>query len=82
VISRTNPAYPPLARQSGVQGEVVLVVVVGTDGKVKDVTLVSGHPLLRNAAVAAVKQWTYRPTLLDGKPVESESRIVLTFVPR
>jgi len=44
--------------------------------------VVSGHPLLRSAAVAAVKQWVYRPTYLNGKPVESESRISLNFVPR
>lgn len=82
LISHKDPEYPPLAKQSRAQGEVILLATVGVDGKVKDVKVVSGHPLLRNAAVAAVKTWTYKPTLLDGKPVESESRISLNFVPR
>jgi len=82
LISRKDPAYPPLAKQSGAQGEVILTATIGVDGKVKDVKVVAGHPLLRNAAVAAVKQWVYKPTFLNGKPVESESRISLNFVPR
>ena len=82
MISRKDPAYPPLAKQSGAQGEVILTATIGVDGKVKDVKVVAGHPLLRNAAVAAVKQWVYKPTFLNGKPVESESRISLNFVPR
>ena len=82
LVSRKNPEYPPIAKQAGAQGEVVLTAVIGADGKVKDVKVVSGHPLLRNAAVAAVKQWVYSPTILNGKPVEAESRIVLNFVPR
>jgi protein TonB len=82
LLSRKNPEYPPIAKQAGAQGEVVLTATIGMDGKVKDVTVVSGHPLLRNAAVAAVKQWVYKPTILNGKPVESETRISLNFVPR
>jgi TonB family protein len=82
LVSRRNPEYPPIAKQAGAHGEVVLTAVIGVDGKVKDVKVVSGHPLLRNAAVAAVKQWVYSPTILNGKPVESESRIVLNFMPR
>jgi protein TonB len=82
LVSRRNPDYPPLAKQAGAHGEVVLMAVIGADGKVKDVKVVQGHPLLRNAAVAAVKQWVYKPTFLNGKAVESESRIVLNFMPR
>jgi protein TonB len=82
LVSRKNPEYPALAKQAAAHGEVVLTAVIGVDGKVKEVKVVSGHPLLRNAAVAAVKQWVYSPTILNGKPVESESRIVLNFVPR
>ena len=73
LISRKDPEYPPIAKQSGAQGEVVLTATIGVDGKVKDVKVVSGHPLLRNAAMAAVKQWVYKPTILNGKPVESET---------
>jgi protein TonB len=82
LISRKNPEYPSIAKQASAHGEVVLTAVIGVDGKVKEVKVVSGHPLLRNAAVTAVKQWVYSPTILNGKPVESESQIVLNFVPR
>jgi protein TonB len=82
LVSRKDPEYPQIARQSGAQGEVVVTATIGLDGKVKNVKVESGHPLLRNAAIAAVKQWVYKPTLLNGKPVESESRISLNFVPR
>jgi protein TonB len=74
LISRKDPEYPQLAKQSGAQGEV--------DGKVKNVKVVSGPPLLRNAAIQAVKQWVYKPTLLNGKPIEAETRITLNFVTR
>jgi protein TonB len=82
LISRKDPEYPPIARQSGAGGEVILTAMIGVDGKVKDVKVVQGHPLLRNAAVAAVKQWVYKPTLLNGVPVEAETRISLNFVAR
>jgi protein TonB len=82
LISRKDPEYPQIARQSGAQGEVILTATIGLDGRVKNLKVESGHPLLRNAAMAAVKQWVYTPTLLNGKPVESESRISLNFVPR
>jgi TonB family protein len=82
LISRKDPEYPVLAKQSRAQGEVILTATIGVDGKVKDVKVVSGHPLLRNAAVTAVKQWVYKATILNGKPVESETRITLNFVPR
>ena len=82
LISRKDPEYPQLAKQSGAQGEVVLAAMIGVDGKVKNVKVVSGPPLLRNAAIQAVKQWVYKPTLLNGKPIEAETRITLNFVTR
>jgi len=82
LISHKDPDYPPIARQSGAQGQVVVTAVIGADGKVKDVKVLQGHPLLRNAAIAAVKQWVYKPTLLNGVPVEAETRISLNFVAR
>jgi protein TonB len=82
LVTRKDPEYPQIARQSGAQGEVVVTATIGIDGKVKNVKVETGHPLLRNAAVTAVKQWVYRPTMLNGKAVESESRISLNFVPR
>jgi len=82
LISRTDPEYPQIAKQSGAQGEVVLIAMIGVDGKVKDVKVESGPPLLRNAAIMAVKKWIYRPTILNGKPIEAETRISLNFVAR
>jgi protein TonB len=80
LISRKEPDYPKLARQTGVKGTVELDAIVGADGKVKSARVVSGHPMLQRAAVDAVMQWVYRPTLLNGRPVESQTRIVLNFV--
>ena len=80
LISRKEPDYPALARQTGVKGAVELDATVGTDGRVKSVRVVSGPPMLQKAATAAVMQWVYRPTMLNGKPVESQTRIVLNFV--
>jgi protein TonB len=82
LIHRTEAEYPAIAKQSGAQGEVILTAMIGVDGKVKNVKVVEGHPLLRNAAVAAVKQWVYQPTLLNGVPVEAEIKISLNFVAR
>jgi TonB family protein len=82
LVFRKDPEYPPIAKQSGAQGQVIVTAIIGVDGKVKDVKVVEGHPLLRNAAVAAVKQWIYKPTLLNGVPVEAETRVSLNFVSR
>jgi protein TonB len=82
LIFHTDPVYPQIAKQSGAQGEVVLIAMIGVDGKVKDVKVESGPPLLRNAAIMAVKKWIYRPTILNGKPIEAETRISLNFVAR
>jgi protein TonB len=74
-----EPPYPPLAKVAHVDGMVTLKAVVGCDGKVKELTLISGPPLLVSAAEAAVRQWIYRPTLLNGVPVEVETDIHITF---
>jgi protein TonB len=79
VISRTNPDYPLAARQARVQGSVVVAATVGTDGRIKSAKAVSGPPLLQNAAAAAVKQWTYKPAVLNGSPVESDTQVELKF---
>ena len=80
LISKKDPVYPKLARQTGARGAVRLTATVGKDGRVKAVKVVSGHPMLQAAAVEAVKQWIYKPTLLNGQPVETETEIVLNFV--
>ena len=70
IIRRVIPVYPPLARTARVQGMVKLEGVISTEGRIERLRVISGHPLLVQAAVDAVKQWLYRPTLLSGKPVE------------
>jgi protein TonB len=80
LIFKKDPEYPKLARQTGARGTVRLSATVGKDGHVKAVRVISGHPMLQAAAVDAVKQWVYRPTLLNGQPVETDTEIVLNFV--
>jgi hypothetical protein len=70
LISKVNPVYPPMAKSAKIQGTVKLGVLIGEDGHLMDVVLVSGHPLLVTPSIDAVRQWVYRPTLLNGNPVE------------
>jgi TonB family protein len=79
LLHRVEPDYPEAARQQMIQGAVVLDVRVGQDGGVRDVTLVSGPPLLTQAASDAVKQWQFKPRLVSGRPVEMQTRITLDF---
>lgn len=79
LLQRVPPTYPPLARQARIQGGVVLDVVIGTDGSVNSATVVSGHPLLVQSAVDAVKQWKYKPYVLDGRAVEVRTKIAVQF---
>jgi protein TonB len=74
-----EPTYPTLAKQARVQGEVVLSAVIDTNGQIQNLQLVSGHPMLVPAAIAAVKQWRYKPYLLNGQPVEVETTITVIF---
>ena len=64
----------------GVKGVVELTATIGTDGKVKSVKVDKGHPLLTKAAIDAVMQWVYRPTLLNGQPVQNDTKITLNFL--
>jgi TonB family protein len=79
LITKVNPTYPPLAKLARIQGAVELMATLGTDGRVLNVQLLSGHPLLASAAMAAVKQWVYKPALRDGKPVEVTTRVTISF---
>jgi protein TonB len=79
LINRVQPSYPPLARQTRIQGTVRLHAIIGKDGTVKELTLESGHPLLVQAALDAVRQWRYQPTLLNGEPVEVDTTIDVIF---
>ena len=79
LISSVPPEYPLVAKNAHQQGTVVVSAMVGVDGKVKSATAVSGPGLLQKAAVDAVKQWVYKPTTLNGAPVESETRVEVKF---
>ena len=79
LIHRVEPEYPEEARNRQVQGPVVLDIHIGQDGTVEDAKLVSGEPLLVDAAMAAVKQWRFQPRLVDGTPAEMQTRITLNF---
>ena len=73
------PKYPPEAGRERIEGTVVLMAVIGKDGTVRDVRVESGLALLAQAAIEAVKQWRYRPYLLNGEPVEIDSQITINF---
>jgi protein TonB len=79
LIRRVDPQYPVLARQAHVDGSVILRAFISRDGKVQDLVLVSGNPLLVHAAMDAVKQWVYKPTYLDGNPVEVLTEVSVNF---
>ncbi len=79
LIHREEPTYPTLARAARVQGDVVLSAIIDVNGQITNLQLVSGHPMLVPAALAAVKQWRYKPYLLNGQPVEVETTITVIF---
>jgi len=74
-----TPGYPPAAKAAHVQGNVIMKAIIGTDGTVKELSLVSGPPLLVQAAMDTVKKWVYKPTLLNGHAVEVITRLELKF---
>jgi len=79
LIHKVQPQYPPLARQARVQGTVVLQAVIGKDGTIQNLHVVSGHPMLTASALEAVKQFRYKPYFLNGEPVEVETTINVIF---
>jgi len=79
LINRVQPQYPPLARQTRISGTVRLHAIISKDGSVQQLEVLSGHPLLVQAALDAVRQWKYRPTLLNGEPVEVDTTIDVIF---
>jgi len=80
IVRRVEPHYPPRAQAARVHGEVVLQAQIGKDGGIEGLRVVSGHPMLAGAALAAVGQWRFHPYLLNGSPVEVEARITVRFV--
>jgi protein TonB len=79
ILSKVPPVYPPLAKSAHVSGVVRLAAVLGKDGTVQELHVLEGPPLLIQAALDAVKQWVYKPTLLNGNPVEIETTIDINF---
>lgn len=79
LLHRVQPVYPPEARRKYIQGDVLLQAIIGKDGLLKDLKLISGPAELAEAAMGAVQQWRYRPFLLKGEPVEVETIITVKF---
>jgi periplasmic protein TonB len=80
LIRRVEPVYPTLARQVHVSGTVELRAIIAKDGSVINLEVISGHPMLVRAAVDAVRQWRYRPTMLNNQPVEVQTFVTVKFV--
>jgi protein TonB len=79
IVSKTNPEYPPIARQLKLQGVVEVEALVAEDGSVETVNIVSGNPVLTRAAAAAVKKWKFTPLKEEGKPVKALAPLSLSF---
>jgi protein TonB len=79
LITQIKPAYPPLAVSARISGTVRLVAIIGQEGGIRNLQVISGHPLLTQAALDAVRQWRYQPTLLNGEPVEVITQIDVNF---
>lgn len=79
LIKKIQPSYPPLARQARIQGRVLLQAEISKDGTIENLRLISGHPMLAPAAIEAVKQWRYKPYMLNGEPVAVETQVEVNF---
>ena len=79
IISRVEPVYPILAKQARIGGDVVIEAVIDTHGNVVEMRAVSGHPLLIPAAIEALRQWKYEPTILVGQPYPVRLTVTITF---
>jgi len=79
LIRKVDPIYPPIAKTAHISGTVVLHAIIGRDGSVQDLQYVSGPPLLMKSALDAIRQWRYKPTMLNGEPVEVDTTISVVF---
>ena len=80
LIRNVEPVYPPLAKGARVQGPVVLSAMISKAGMIENLRVLSGNPMLVPAAIDAVRQWRYRPYVLNGEPVEVETQITVNFI--
>jgi periplasmic protein TonB len=79
LVRKVLPIYPPLARSARIQGAVILQAMIGKSGAIENLRLISGHPMLAPAAIEAVRQWRYRPYVLNGEAVAVETQIIVNF---
>ena len=79
LIRKVDPVYPQIARTAHISGSVILHAIIAKDGTIQELQFISGPPLLRNAAMEAVKQWRYKPTLLNTQPVQVDTTITVIF---
>jgi protein TonB len=79
LIKRTEPQYPPMAKAARVEGVVVLKGMISLDGRIDDIRVVSGNPVLVDAAVQCVRKWKYRPAVLNGQPIAAPIEISVGF---
>jgi len=79
LINKVQPVYPPIARTNRIAGQVVLHALISKNGNIENLQVVSGHPMLTQSALEAVRQWKYKPYLLNGEPVEVETTIQVNF---
>jgi protein TonB len=79
LINRVEPIYPDAARAAGIEGDITVQVTIGEDGSVDDAKVVDGNPVLAAAAIKAVWQWKYQPTLLNGQPVKVYTTVTVSF---
>ena len=79
LVKKVTPIYPQMAAMTRLQGIVRLTALIGKDGAIQNLQLVSGPSLLAKAAIDAVKQWVYQPTVLNGEPVEVQTQIDVNF---
>jgi protein TonB len=79
LVAQPKPVYPPLAKQARISGVVHLSALIGKEGNVIDLKVISGHPLLIPSALEAVQQWVYQKTLLNGEPVEVMTQIDVNY---
>lgn len=80
LIKKVEPIYPPLAKQSRIQGDVLLEAIIDKNGKTKNIKVISGHTLLRQSSVDAVSEWKYEPATLNGEPVEVDTTITVKYI--
>jgi periplasmic protein TonB len=79
LLKKIEPLYPIIAQRAHIQGSVQLRAIISKDGTIENLQLISGHPMLAPAAIEAVKQWRYRPYILNGEPLEVETTVFVNF---